>query len=173
MCQRTYSLSLTRGDHDGRGGRGSAGSRLDVLVLSSSRLSRYSTPIPIRRHHHLSHQAVLDTELGVYLYWRTLGCCWSTSCFFATASPFDALHVDLRLQGCWQQGSWRRCGVCCPRFRFVVAFLAPPSIASLAPTAAKAVFAASYEVWEVVMGDVRSLGCSDCRRVGWRRSEHR
>jgi hypothetical protein len=32
-----------------------------------------SPPIPIRRHHHLAHETVLDAELGVYLYrWSLL-----------------------------------------------------------------------------------------------------
>lgn len=52
----------------------------------------FSPPIPIRRHHHLAHEAVLDAELGVYLYRWPLLDGWAAG---RRAGPFDALYVVL------------------------------------------------------------------------------
>ena len=98
-----------------------------------------SSPKPIRTHHHLAHQAVLNTQFRIYLYRRALARRWTTGCW---TTPFDALDVGLRLQRRGYHWRWRERCVSRPGYRLFVAVLAPPAIAALAPAAAETVFAA-------------------------------
>jgi hypothetical protein len=120
--------------------------------------SSISPPKAIRRHHHLAHQAVLDTKLGIYLYRRPLACGCTAGCW---AAPFDASHVDLRTQRCGYHWRWRERRVCYSRHGLFVAVLAPPAVAALAPSAADTVFAPSEEGWERAVSGLGSLGCAD------------